>query len=107
MIENSSQDAFDEWGRESIDFLYIDGSHEYHDVCCDFALWSRHLSSGGVIAIHDTVARLIRRFPEDYIHPLSNYDILNITRMKNCPSGQEWKGCGFVTIASDCIANLK
>jgi predicted O-methyltransferase YrrM len=99
LIKKSSQDAFVDWGRARIDFLYIDGSHSFLDACCDFALWSRYLTHSGIIVIHDTVTRLLRRFPEDYIYPLCCYDVLNVTDVQLRPSGQEWEGCGFVTEA--------
>ena len=100
LIKKSSQDAFVEWGRAKIDFLYIDGSHLFLNACCDFALWSRYVVRDGIIVIHDTITRLLRRFPEDYIYPLCYYDVLNVTDVKMRPSGQEWEGCGFVTIAA-------
>jgi predicted O-methyltransferase YrrM len=36
-----------------IDFLFIDGNHEYEAVARDFALWSRFVRVGGIVALHD------------------------------------------------------
>ena len=96
LLEKSSNRAFSRWKRVPIDFLYIDGSHNYVQACCDFALWARRVTPEGLIAIHDTVYYLERRFPDDYIYPLAHYDILNVVSMRERPSGQIWKGCGFV-----------
>jgi len=38
---------------DKIDFLFIDGNHEYEAVMQDFEAWSRHIKAGGVIAFHD------------------------------------------------------
>ena len=37
----------------SIDFLFIDGSHEYEDVKEDLRLWLPKVKSGGTLAGHD------------------------------------------------------
>ena len=100
LLERTSQMAFSEWIRAKIDFLYIDGSHEYLDAVLDFALWSRHLSDEGVIAMHDTIFRLERCFPHDYVFPQSYYDCLHVKGMKKRLSGHEWKGVGFITKAT-------
>ncbi len=38
---------------KKIDFLFIDGSHEYKDVLKDYIDWSQKIKPGGYIAIHD------------------------------------------------------
>lgn len=97
LLESSSLEAFSEWKRAKIDLLFIDGSHSYLNATCDFSLWSRHLSNKGLIVMHDTVTRLERCFPKDYIYPLDYYDVINVTDMLEMPSGQEWEGCGFIS----------
>ena len=37
-----------------IDFLFIDGSHEFKDVDDDIQLWSKYLKLDGIIVLHDT-----------------------------------------------------
>jgi predicted O-methyltransferase YrrM len=95
-ISKASTEAFADWGRAKIDFLYIDGSHSFVDACLDLALWPRYVPVGGLIAVHDTMTRLLRRFPDDYVYPMSHYDVLHITDMAVRPSGHEWEGCGFL-----------
>ena len=50
----------------SIDFIYIDGNHQYSSVVEDLNIWSEKVKVGGVIAGHDfgwaTVSRAIYEF---------------------------------------------
>lgn len=36
-----------------VDFLFIDGAHDYFSVCRDYELYSQLVSKGGMIAFHD------------------------------------------------------
>jgi len=51
---------------ESIDFIYIDGNHQYTSVKEDLNVWSTKIKQGGVIAGHDygwsSVNRAIMEF---------------------------------------------
>jgi len=38
---------------EAIDFLFVDGNHDYEAVLKDFEDWRRHLKPGGIMALHD------------------------------------------------------
>ena len=40
------------WKRP-IDFLFIDGGHEYEDVLTDFQTFFPHVVAGGIVAFHD------------------------------------------------------
>ena len=42
----------------SLDFLFIDGDHNYENVLLDFEDWTPLLKQGGILAIHD--ARMMR-----------------------------------------------
>jgi predicted O-methyltransferase YrrM len=95
-IHSSTVDAFVAWGREPVDLLLIDAGHDFLSSCVDFALWSRLLTHDGWIVIHDTKTRLLRRFPEDYIHPLDYYSVLDVTDLEERPSGRSWQGVAFV-----------
>ncbi len=53
-IVKKSEYVVKNWTKK-IDFLWIDGSHEYSDVKKDILLWEKHLTVGGLIALHDTV----------------------------------------------------
>jgi len=36
-----------------IDFLFIDGGHKYEEVSADILSWSKYISPGGAISLHD------------------------------------------------------
>lgn len=42
-------------GGTAIDFLFIDGSHEYHDVKRDLLNYAKLMNQTGMIALHDIV----------------------------------------------------
>lgn len=54
----------------SVDFVYLDGSHEFHDVNSDILVWWPSLSDKGVLAGHDYdtthpgVMRAVQEFAE-------------------------------------------
>lgn len=52
-----------------IDLLWIDGSHEYHDVSFDLVVWSKEMSPTGKIAVHDTAGHFpgVTRALEDFM----------------------------------------
>jgi SAM-dependent methyltransferase len=37
----------------SLDFVYIDGNHDFKNVACDISEWSKVVRSGGIVAGHD------------------------------------------------------
>lgn len=41
-------------GGKPVDFLFIDGGHNYYEAKSDFYTFGWHVRSGGLIAIHDT-----------------------------------------------------
>jgi predicted O-methyltransferase YrrM len=53
-VVKTSEQAAGEWSGP-VEFLFIDGAHEYDLVKQDFELWSPHLVEGGLIAFHDSV----------------------------------------------------
>ena len=57
LIKSTSIDAYyDFFVRQDIkiEFLFIDGDHSYEGVKSDFELYSKILTPGGLIVIHDT-----------------------------------------------------
>jgi len=47
-----SQDVAKIWAKP-IDFLFIDGSHQYEDVLADFNNFYSYVVPGGIVALHD------------------------------------------------------
>ena len=37
----------------SLDFVYIDGAHDFDNVMLDLIVWSRKVKAGGIVAGHD------------------------------------------------------
>lgn len=55
IIRKTSMEAAKDIPDESLDFVYIDGNHEFRYVAEDIAEWSKKVRSGGVIAGHDYI----------------------------------------------------
>jgi len=53
LIVKTSLDAVREIPYESLDFVYIDGSHEFDYVICDIIEWGKRVKKGGIISGHD------------------------------------------------------
>jgi len=70
MLSDEAAPLFD---SESIDFVYIDGNHQYESVIQDLHLWYAKVRSGGIFAGHDwasdwihTVQRAVREFSKEF-----------------------------------------
>ena len=48
-----SEEAAPKVPDESLDFVYIDGAHDFDSVMLDLILWSRKVRSGGLVGGHD------------------------------------------------------
>lgn len=53
LIKGYSLDEVHNYENESIDFCFIDASHEYEDVIKDLQMWLPKVKSGGILAGHD------------------------------------------------------
>lgn len=56
IMRMNSIDAVMKVPDESLDFVYIDGCHEFDYVMTDLILWARKVRKDGVIALHDYYA---------------------------------------------------
>jgi predicted O-methyltransferase YrrM len=52
IMKMPSQEAAKKY-KKAIDFLFVDGSHSYHDLADDINLWVPKVRVGGKIAFHD------------------------------------------------------
>lgn len=53
LIKGHSQDVVSKYADESLDFCFIDGSHEYEDVKKDILAYLPKVKKGGILAGHD------------------------------------------------------
>lgn len=53
LIRKMSIDAVKDFEDGSLDFVYIDGNHDFDYVMMDLILWSQKVKTGGVVAGHD------------------------------------------------------
>lgn len=60
-IRTTSVEAADHFEDRSVDFVYIDASHEYLDVKADIAAWLPKVKKGGTMAGDDFNSSQVRR----------------------------------------------
>ena len=48
-----SMDAVVEWPDAQLDFVFIDGNHDFDFAMEDILYWSRKVKQGGIVAVHD------------------------------------------------------
>jgi predicted O-methyltransferase YrrM len=53
---------------DSVDFVYIDGNHQYSSVKEDLVNWSKKVKNGGIIAGHDYAFEPITRALNEYFN---------------------------------------
>jgi predicted O-methyltransferase YrrM len=53
IIRKTSMDALTDIEDGSLDFVYIDGNHQFDYVCLDIIFWAKKVKSGGIIGCHD------------------------------------------------------
>jgi hypothetical protein len=57
IIKSFSVEASKEFEDGSLDFVYIDGNHEYAQTVADISAWDRKVRVGGIVAGHDYIRR--------------------------------------------------
>ena len=53
LIRDFSMNAVEMFKYNELDFVYIDGNHNFKNVACDIWEWSRRVRPGGIVAGHD------------------------------------------------------
>lgn len=69
VIKKTSLEAVQSFKYEELDFVYIDGAHQFDYVVTDIAMWGQKVRKGGIISGHDYDETL---FP-DVIRAVNNY----------------------------------
>jgi predicted O-methyltransferase YrrM len=92
IIRALSSDAVQAFDDSSLDFVYIDGAHDYKHVTEDIDLWSKKIRKGGIISGHDYVVNPadprieVKKAVDDWVqkHAIENWFV--ITDGKRNPS---------------------
>lgn len=53
IVKKFSMDAVKDFELNSLDFVYLDASHEFRDVVNDISEWIKRIKIGGIISGHD------------------------------------------------------
>lgn len=72
----TSMEALNSFGDDSLDFVYIDGCHQYEFVYEDIDGWFRKIHGDGIIGGHDIFNY------DDVAQAVSDWSVLNGKRVK-------------------------
>ena len=53
LLRMRSLDALPQFADRSLDFVYIDGAHDFDNAAADIIGWARKVRVGGIVAVHD------------------------------------------------------
>ena len=65
IIKTTSMNALDQFEDDSLDFVFIDGNHEYEHVLEDIEGWYEKVKPGGIVCGHDYK-----------VDPVNNYGVI-------------------------------
>ena len=81
-LKMKSLDAVSRFGDHSLDFVFIDGSHEYEDVKEDIKAWLPKVKPGGILAGHDYYIKGTDWFPG--VKRAVNEELSGFETSENC-----------------------
>ena len=58
ILRMTSKEALSYVPDRSLDFVFVDGDHEFDYVCPDIIYWSKKVKRGGIISVHDYCVHL-------------------------------------------------
>jgi len=73
LIKKLSADAVKSFKYESLDFVYIDASHEFSHVAHDLVEWSKRVRPGGIVAGHDYIKKTDPGYQSHVVDALHGY----------------------------------
>jgi len=53
IIRKTSMEAIEDFEDESLDFVYIDGNHDFRYIAEDLSEWTKKVKKGGIVSGHD------------------------------------------------------
>lgn len=56
LLRKTGLAALNDFEDESLDFVFIDGAHDFDNVCVDLIFWAYKVRVGGIISLHDWMA---------------------------------------------------
>ena len=92
IMRDFSMSAVEAFSDGELDFVYIDGNHDFKNVACDVVEWDKVVRSGGIVAGHDfrrskgkkyilNVKDVVQAFA--YAHKISPWFVLCGDRIPN------------------------
>ena len=90
-LRMTSVEAAKGYEDESLDFVFIDGSHDYDSVCTDIGVWFPKMKKSGVMAGHDYGwSAEVRKAVDDSFRGLS---------FENVTASTDGEGCWLVSMS--------
>lgn len=68
LVRKTSMDALKDFPDGSLDFVYIDGNHNFKYIAEDLCEWTKKVKKGGVVSGHDYSPRGLSMRDQDTIH---------------------------------------
>lgn len=62
IIRKQSMDAVNDFGDFSLDFVYLDGGHDFKNIAMDISEWIKKVKHGGILYGHDYTRITIGRY---------------------------------------------
>jgi len=101
-LVTTSHEARSQFANSSVDFLFIDGNHEYDAVRTDILDWRTALKDGAIIAFNDLYAPGVSRaLKELVIHPGSDYRnpvLIQNTLFAQLRPDTRWRGADSLAL---------
>ena len=67
LVRKRSLDAATTFADASLDFVYVDGAHDFDNAAQDIIQWSAKVKPGGIVAVHDFDLTDVRCAIESYV----------------------------------------
>ena len=88
--------------EEGIDFLFIDGAHDYESVKNDFVQWFPKVNHGGTIAFHDSTWPGVKRVLAEMVYPHPHIVRAKMVQGTTIVTKSREK-CGFLQTVAKCL----